>query len=94
MTRDQAQLISFDKIYNLDNYEENFCRMNRSTVQEKFLYCAEPPASRFQIVINASGNLIFDEVTFCALYHIQPALQNQNKFLTFDPEINPDRRLV
>lgn len=31
MTRDQAQVISFDKIYNLDNYGEIFCRMNRSS---------------------------------------------------------------
>ena len=39
MTRDQAQLISFDKIYNLDNYEENFCSMNSSTDVQTFL-CA------------------------------------------------------
>ena len=50
----------------------------------------------FYLAAISTPNLaaLINELTFCALYYIQPALQNQNKFLTFDPETNLDRRLV
>ena len=47
-----------------------------------------------RIFIYASGNPYFRRSDFCALYYIQPALQNQNKFLNFASETNRDRRLV
>ena len=51
-------------------------------------------AHYFECLFNASGNLYFQRSDFCALYYIQPALQNQNKFLNFASETNRDRRLV
>ena len=48
-------------------------------------------AHYFEYLFTRLATLIFDEVTFA---RFQPALQNQNKFLIFDPETNPDRRLA